>query len=85
MGKSRTRERHETFRSHFTERINHTGGAEEVIYTFMKRTAEVGAAVALILASSAGFSSGGVLTALAPNTQLSVATLLIFSAGLEWE
>lgn len=50
--------------------------------TFVKSTAEVGAAVTLILTSGAGFSSGCVLTALAPNTQLSVATFLIFSAGL---
>lgn len=48
----------------------------------MKSTAEVGAAVTLILTSGAGFSSGCILTALAPNTQLSVATLFVFRAGL---
>lgn len=48
----------------------------------MKSTAEVGAAVALVLTSGAGFSSGCILTTLAPNTQPFVAALLIFSAGL---
>lgn len=48
----------------------------------MKSTAEVGAAVTLVLTSGAGFSSGCILTALAPNTQPFVAALLIFSAGL---
>lgn len=48
----------------------------------MNSTAEVGAAVALILTGGAGLSSGGVQTALTPNTQLTIATLLILSAGL---
>lgn len=48
----------------------------------MESTAEVGAAVTLILTSGAGFSSACILTALTPNTQLSVTTLFIFSAGL---
>lgn len=65
--------------------MNHTAhAAPRAIYcTFMKRTAEVGAAVALVLAGAAGLSFRCVWTALAPYTQLFTAALLVLSARLK--
>lgn len=51
----------------------------------MESTAEVGAAVSLVLTSAASLSFCCILTALAPNTQLLTAALLILSAGLNGE
>lgn len=49
----------------------------------MESTAEVWAAVVLVLADAASFPLSGVLAALAPHTQMSCTTLLILFAGLE--
>lgn len=58
--------------------------APRVIYcTFVKRTAEVGAAVRLVLAGAAGLSFRRVRAALAPYTQLFTAALLVLSARLK--
>lgn len=54
-----------------------------VACTFMESTAEVWAAVVLVLADAASFPLSGVLAALAPHTQLSCTALLILFAWLE--
>ena len=51
----------------------------------MEGTAEVEAAVSLVLTSAPGFSFGCILAALAPNTQLFTTALVILSTGLKKE
>lgn len=53
--------------------------------TCVEGATEVGAAVALAPAGAPGLSSGCILTALAPHTQLSVAALLIHRTRLREE
>lgn len=53
--------------------------------TFMEGTAEVGAAVSLVLASAASLSFRFIWTALAPYTQLFTAALLILNTRLKEE
>lgn len=52
-------------------------------YTFMDSTAEVWAAVGLVVTSAASISFGCILGALAPHTQLFATALWIFSTGLK--
>lgn len=51
--------------------------------TFMESTAEVWAAVSLVLTGAASLSFCCILTALTPYTQLFTTALLIRSAGLK--
>lgn len=48
----------------------------------MESTAEVWAAVSLVLTSASGLSLGCILAALAPHTELFTTALCILSAGL---
>lgn len=79
-GKSRTENKHGTvIQRDASMGLNGDGR------TCVEGTAEVGAAVALAPAGAPGLSSGSIVTALTPHTQLSVAALLIHRTRLPEE